>query len=74
MKDHEQQEGMVKSNIGGYHIIRPVGLTNEKRTGKIIADKEKALPNKKASRANVAKYIVDSIIKGLSGEHSICDE
>jgi len=74
MKDHEQQEEIVKTNLGGYHIIRPVGLTNEKGSGNIVAEQNKVLPNKKISRSNVAKYIVKSLLQGLSGEHSICDE
>ena len=73
MKDHELQEEIVVSNTGGYHIIRPVGLTNEIGSGKIIAEEENALLNSKVSRANVAKYLVDSMSENVSGKHSICD-
>ena len=73
MKDHELQEEVVCSNKGGYHIIRPVGLTNESGSDKIIAEEEKVLPKSKISRANVAKYLVDSLISNVKGKHSICD-
>ena len=74
MKDHELQEEIVSSNAGGYHIIRPVGLTKESGSGKIIVEEENALPNSKVSRANVAKYLIDSISDNTTGRHSICDE
>jgi len=73
MKDHELQEEIVSSNLGGYHIIRPVGLTNEAGSGEIIAEEIKALTNSKISRANVAMYLVDSMEENISGNHSICD-
>lgn len=73
MKDHELQEKIIQNYIDHYHIIRPVGLTNENGIGKVISEKEKALPFKKVSRANVAKYLVESLIKNVTGEHSICD-
>lgn len=72
MKDHELQEEAVSSNVGGHHIIRPVGLKNEPGTGKIYAAAEGALPNNSIARADVAKYLVDSMIENVSGEHSIC--
>ncbi|MCP3928898.1 MAG: NAD(P)H-binding protein [Bacteroidetes bacterium] len=73
MKDHELQEEIVSSNAGGYHIIRPVGLTNESASGEINVEEENALPNSKVSRANVAKYLVDSMCDNTLGSHSICD-
>lgn len=73
MKDHELQEECVAANPGGFHIIRPVGLTNELGSGKIIIKKSGALPNSKVSRANVAKYLVDSLSDNTMGRHSICD-
>jgi nucleoside-diphosphate-sugar epimerase len=73
MKDHELQEEIVSSNTGGYHIIRPVGLTNETGSEGIIVEEENALPNSKVSRANVAKYLVDSMCDNTFGRHSICD-
>ena len=73
MKDHELQEKIVKNNTEDYHIIRPVGLSNDTGTGKVTAEIEKALPKRKVSRANVACYLVESMIENVSGEHSICD-
>jgi len=73
MNDHELQEEIVSSNTGGYHIVRPVGLTNELGSGKINVEEENALPNSKVSRANVAKYLVDSMCDNTSGRHSLCD-
>ena len=74
MKDHELQEDIVSINTGGYHIIRPVGLTNEEGTGKIIAEQENVLPNSKINRASVAKYLVKSMIDNISGKYSICND
>ena len=74
MKDHESQEEIVSSNKGGYHIIRPVGLTNETGSKNIIVEEKNALPNSKVSRTNVAKYLVDSLLDSKSGKFSICDE
>ena len=74
MKDHESQEEIVSSNKGGYHIIRPVGLTNETGSKNIIVEEKNALPNSKLSRTNVAKYLVDSLLDSKSGKFSICDE
>ncbi len=73
MKDHKLQEEIVSSNAGGYHIIRPVGLTNESASVEINVEEENALPNSKVSRANVAKYLVDSMCDNTLGSHSICD-
>ena len=70
---HELQEEIVSSNTGGYHIIRPVGLTNETGSDKIMVEEEKVLTNSKVSRANVAKYLVESLTENILGKHSICD-
>ena len=74
MKDHESQEEIVSSNKGGYHIIRPVGLTNESGSKNFIVEEENVLPNSKVSRANVAKYLVDGLLNDRSEKFSICDE
>ncbi len=73
MKDHELQEEIVCSNSGGYHIIRPVGLKNDPGTGKIQAEAEGALSNSSITRADVATYLIDSMINNVSGKHSICN-
>ena len=73
MKDHELQEEIVSSNRGGHHIIRPVGLTNEKGSANIIVEEEKKMPKSKVSRANLAMYLVESMTDNISGKHSICD-
>jgi len=73
MKDHELQEEIVSSNLGGYHIIRAVGLTNKAGSGKIVAEEKKALIKSTISRANVAKYLVESMNENISGKHSVCD-
>jgi putative NADH-flavin reductase len=71
MKDHTLQEEHAKSNPGGYHIIRPVALKNEAGTGQIASHPTGTLPNNAIARADVAKYLVDSMLSDLSGEHSI---
>ncbi len=71
MKDHQMQEDAVKQNKGGYHIVRPVALKNGEATGKVI-DQEGKLPNGDITRADVAEYMVESMLAGKSGASSVC--
>ena len=72
MEDHELQEEIVRTNSGGFHIIRPVALKNDAPTGKIFCSNDEAMPNGSIARADVAKYLVDSMLNDTSGEDSIC--
>lgn len=72
MKDHTLQEDYVKKNSGGYHIVRPVALKNGPKSGKINEQTGGKLPNGDITRADVAKYLVDSMISNKTGANSIC--
>ena len=72
MLDHEAQEEVVKQSGFAYHIVRPVGLQNGPATGKIISKPEGKLPSTTIKRADVAQYLVDSLINGKEGFSNIC--
>jgi nucleoside-diphosphate-sugar epimerase len=72
MNDHEIQEKVVIESNNPYHIVRPVGLTDGMATGNIINQTEGFLPNNDISRADVAKYVVDSLLAEKTGFSSIC--
>jgi hypothetical protein len=74
MKDHELQEEIVKSNTGGFHIIRPVALKNEPSKGSIHCISEGGMPNGSISRIDVAKFLVKSIMDNKKGFSSICNK
>jgi len=74
MKDHEKQEQYAKTNPGGYHIIRPVGLRNGPSTGHIHHQKKGHLPHSDIARADVAKFLIESMFSNKSGEVSISRE
>ncbi|WNJ17498.1 NAD(P)-binding oxidoreductase [Pontibacter sp. G13] len=73
MKDHEMQEEIAQSHAGGYHIVRPVGLKDQSGTGNVIAHADGKMPNSTIAREDVAKYLISSMLEGVSGEHSICN-
>lgn len=72
MKDHRLQEEIVTNSSQAFHIIRPTGLTDGIATGKILNKTEGFLPGNDISRADVAKYLVDSMIAGKNGFSCIC--
>ncbi len=72
MKDHDLQESVTITNPGGYHIIRAVALKNDIGTGKIHSQQTGFLPHGDISRADVAKFIVDSLLSDKTGAISIC--
>jgi hypothetical protein len=72
MKDHGLQEEAVVNSSQKFHIIRPVGLTDGMPTGKILNQTEGFLPNNDIARADVAKYLVDSLIADKTGFSCIC--
>lgn len=72
MNDHELQENIVVSNPGGYHIIRPVALKNAPATGNVHSLHQGPLPNGDISRADVATFLVRSMLSEKVGCSSIC--
>jgi|GEM_PF-830337 uncharacterized protein YbjT (DUF2867 family) len=72
MKDHGLQEDIVVNSSQKFHIIRPVGLTDGVETGKILNKTEGFMPSNIIARADVAKYLVDSMLADKNGFSSIC--
>jgi len=72
MKDHTTQEEYAKSNSGGWHIIRPVALKNGSKSGKINEQTGGQLPESDITRADVANYLVESMLSNKRGANSIC--
>lgn len=72
MKDHGLQEDAVVNSSQKFHIIRPVGLRDGEATNKITIQAEGFLPHNDILRADVAKYLVDSMIADKTGFSSIC--
>jgi len=73
MKDHELQELTIKQNLSSFHIIRPVALKDGEATEKIYSCSKGSLPNGSIIRADVAKFLVKSMIEDTSGISSICN-
>ena len=73
MEDHELQESTIKQSPAGYHIIRPVALKNGVATDNIYSSPTGSLPKGSITRADVAKFLVKSMIDGISGVNSICN-
>lgn len=61
-RDHERQEELLRKSDLSWTIVRPAGLTNSRRTQKIIESfNNKPKPKMTISRISVAKYLVDAI-------------
>jgi len=71
MEDHNLQEEIVTSSSFDFHIVRPVGLTDEGLSESIICKNEGTMPSDKISRADVALYLVDSMLNDKTGFSSI---
>jgi nucleoside-diphosphate-sugar epimerase len=72
MKDHKIQEDVVVNSQVQYHILRPVGLKDGNSLGVIHVQNEGFLPRNDIRRADVAKYLVDSMSEGKTGISGIC--
>lgn len=72
MIDHGLQENIVVKSNQNFHIVRPVGLKDGEAIGSIIVQPEGFLPYNDIRRADVAKYLVDSLLKERTGFSSIC--
>jgi len=72
MKDYTMQEEYTKSNSGGWHIIRPVALKSGSKSGKINEQTGGQLPESNITRADLANYLVESMLSNKRGANSIC--
>jgi len=72
MNDHALQEEIITQYTQNFHIIRPVGLSDGQGTGKIWVQEQGKMPSYQVSRADVAQYLVDSLLSGKKGFSSVC--
>ena len=73
IQDHNEQEAIAMTNAGGYHIVRPVGLKNDPAKEKVYASNEGKMPSNSITRADVAAYLVEQMLKDASGTISVCN-
>lgn len=73
MKDHAQQEDYIKKSPFSYHILRPVGLKDGPSTGKVHVQNEGFLPSSAIQRADVAAFLVESLVERKHGVSGICE-
>ncbi len=72
MNDHAIQEKMVIDSQLKFHIIRPVGLKDGEATDTVHVQEKGYLPKEYIQRADVAKYLIDSLLENKEGFSSIC--
>lgn len=72
MNDHTEQEETVVKNKNPYHIIRPVALKDGESFGDVHVQNEGFLPSNSIQRADVAKYLVKSLLENKTGVSGIC--
>jgi hypothetical protein len=64
--DHERQEGLVQGTTLNWTSVRPVGLTNNKRTEDItVSFRNSPRPKLTISRLSVARFMLDVVEKNL---------
>ncbi len=72
MNEHRIQEKLVTSSPYPYHIIRPVGLKDGESVGDVHVQSEGFLPSNTIKRADLAKYLVESMIESKDGISAVC--
>lgn len=72
MQDHDKQEQIVTNSPFKYHIVRPVGLKDTDPKGSVHIQSEGFLPGNTISRADVAIFLIESMMKGELGVFAIC--
>jgi hypothetical protein len=72
MQDHEEQEKLIKNSPFNYHILRPVGLRDGSPEGGVHVQNKGKLPSSVIQRADVAIYLVDSLLENKRGVNGIC--
>jgi hypothetical protein len=73
MKDHTRQEDLIIQSGMEYHIIRPSGLKTGPATGNIVSVERGKLPSSRILRSDLATYLVDSVLDGTRGIHSVSE-
>ncbi|NME72150.1 NAD(P)H-binding protein [Flammeovirga aprica] len=67
MKDHNLQETYIINSNLPYHIVRPVGLTDDASKGEVQVENEGALPSYNIPKIDVENYLVKSLMEGKRG-------
>lgn len=74
MNDHREQEKFVLNSTVTHHIVRPVGLRDGEAKGEVHVQNEGFLPSESIQRADVAKYLVKSLLENKTGVSGICQK
>ncbi len=74
MNDHNDQEKYLKNSALPYHIIRPVGLKDGGSKGEVHVQNEGIMPSYSIQRADVARYLVKSLLENKTGVSGICQK
>lgn len=74
MKDHASQETFVLNSGFPFHIIRPVGLKDGDAIGRVHVQNEGILPSSSIKRADVADFLVTSLLDNKRGVSGICQK
>lgn len=74
MNDHTAQEDIIIKSTIPYHIIRCVGLKDGETKGDVHVQNTGFLPSNSIQRADVAKFIVKSMLEGKTGINGICQK
>jgi len=74
MNDHNEQEKCLMNSSFPYHILRPVGLKDGASNGEVHVQNEGYLPSNSIQRADVAKYLVKSLLENKTGVSGICQK
>ena len=74
MNDHNEQEKCLMNSSFPYHVLRPVGLKDGASNGEVHVQNEGYLPSNSIQRADVAKYLVKSLLENKTGVSGICQK
>jgi len=74
LTDHQKQEEYVMNSSLPYHIVRPVGLQDGPPQGEILVQNEGIMPGNAIQRADVARYLVESLLENKQGVSGICQK
>jgi nucleoside-diphosphate-sugar epimerase len=74
MNDHTEQEKHIMNSPFHYHILRPVALSEGQAIGEVHVQNDGFLPSNTIRRADVANYLVKSLIHCKTGISAICQK
>ena len=74
MSDHSEQESVVINSQYPFHIIRPVGLKDGEASGTVHIQNKGIMPSNSIQRADVARFLVKSLMENKRGISGICQK